>query len=219
MPDICLFHMPGACSGVAMIALEEAGLEYEDRVINIFAGEQRSASYLSVNPKGKVPALRFDGCVITEGAAILIFIDEQYPEGRLLPSGNAAQKAQYRSDLIWCSNTLHPLARSIMMPDRIAPGAPESARAVAIEQLRDILASSSGRFPEWWNGRDWSITDAYVAWCLGLAVLGGFDLASFPEVQSYLERAGRRDSAMRARSRERAGLADAGIRLPPGFSL
>ena len=54
MSRVVLYHTPGACSRLTLSALEEIGLMYEDQVVNIFSGEQRSPTYLAINPKGKV---------------------------------------------------------------------------------------------------------------------------------------------------------------------
>jgi glutathione S-transferase len=40
------------------IALEELGLPYEVRVVNVFAGEGQSAAFLALNPTGKIPVIR-----------------------------------------------------------------------------------------------------------------------------------------------------------------
>ena len=68
-----------------MNALEEAGFDYEDQVINIMNGEQKSPKYLAVHRSGKVPALQMDDQVITENASIIYFLHNQKPEAGILP--------------------------------------------------------------------------------------------------------------------------------------
>src|SRR5678815_2230933 len=55
-----LFHAWGSCSLAPLIALEEAGADYETVVISTRDGDQRRAEYLAINPKGRVPALVTD---------------------------------------------------------------------------------------------------------------------------------------------------------------
>jgi len=75
----------------AAIGLEEAGLRYEIRRVNLQFGEQRGPDFLALNPAGKVPVLvgsiaAFGGrFVLTQSNAILLFAESQVP-GRLLPA-------------------------------------------------------------------------------------------------------------------------------------
>lgn len=76
------------------IALEEAGLPYELRSVNVRAGEQKAADFQALNPNGKVPVLvDLDGpdgeLVLSESAAILVYIAEK--TGKLLPQGGAGR--------------------------------------------------------------------------------------------------------------------------------
>lgn len=65
-----LYTMPGTCSLSPNIAV--AWLDAPVEVQNIAYGDQKKPAYLAINPKGQVPALRFeDGDVLTEAAAIL----------------------------------------------------------------------------------------------------------------------------------------------------
>ncbi|CAM3087914.1 glutathione S-transferase N-terminal domain-containing protein [Vibrio rarus] len=59
--SLVLFYAPGACSGVTINAIEELGLECDYRRVDIASGEQKTKSYLEVNPFGKVPALVTEG--------------------------------------------------------------------------------------------------------------------------------------------------------------
>jgi len=80
-----LFHAWGSCSLAPMIALEEAGADYEVAVLSTRDGDQRRAEYLAINPKGRVPALVTDRGVLTENPAILAWIAQAYPDARLAP--------------------------------------------------------------------------------------------------------------------------------------
>ena len=68
-----LFYAPVACSLADHIALIEAGLRFEYERVDLKAKTTASgANFLSINPKGYVPALVLDGGeVITENPAVL----------------------------------------------------------------------------------------------------------------------------------------------------
>lgn len=53
---IVLYHSPNTRSSIALTLIEELGVPYELKTLNMKAGEQRGPAYLAVNPMGKVPA-------------------------------------------------------------------------------------------------------------------------------------------------------------------
>ena len=222
MTVIKLFHAPGACSRVTMTALEEAGAVFEDVMVNILAGDQKKPEYLAINPKGKVPAIVIDGQFVTENAAILILIDRLFPDAKLLPpaTGQIAA-AQVISDLVWCASGLHPLVRSIRMPNRLTNGDETSVRAKGVEQLAIQAAPIDMRLSRqpWYYGEAWAIMDVYIHWMFTTAAAGGFDLAPYPNIQDHAKRVRARESFQRVLAREMAALERAGVRLPPGISL
>ncbi len=82
-----LYYSPGACSLADHIALHEAGLSFEHEKVDLKAKRTESgADYLTVNPKGYVPALTLDsGESVTENIAILDWIAHQ--DTALKPAG------------------------------------------------------------------------------------------------------------------------------------
>ena len=75
-----LYTMPGTCALAPNIAV--AWLDAPIEVETMEHGDHKKDDYLSINPKGKVPALRFDdGDVLTEAAAILSYIGAEHGDG------------------------------------------------------------------------------------------------------------------------------------------
>ena len=69
------------------IALEELGLPYTLKVIDLTAGEQRTPAFLAINPNGRIPALidrEADDFAVFESGACLIYLAEK--TGRLMPT-------------------------------------------------------------------------------------------------------------------------------------
>ncbi|MGY8605989.1 glutathione S-transferase family protein [Gluconobacter cerinus] len=77
----------GNCLRVA-IALEEAGLPYQVRLLDLRQGNQRDPAHLALNPAGKVPTiidrLGEKDLILSQSNAILLYAAEVMP-GRLLP--------------------------------------------------------------------------------------------------------------------------------------
>ena len=81
-----LYHQDGTRSGAALLVLEEGGLEYDLRHIDITANEHRSEEFLAVNPRGLIPTLVTDsGEIICETAAIMMYLADRHRLAELAP--------------------------------------------------------------------------------------------------------------------------------------
>lgn len=216
--SIVLFFTPGTCSRVTLNALEELGLPFEARPIDIFKGAQRRPDYLAINPKGKVPALLVGEAVLTETPAILLWLHETHPAAGLIPGEDAVSRAQAFADIVWCSNTLHPLVRAVLMPQRMTLGDPDPVRAAALAQLTPELDLMQRRLGEnaWWFGADWSILDVYLAWITGMCIGAKVDMGRYGALLAHMGRVRERPGFRRALAREQDALDTAGIVLPGG---
>ena len=83
---LTLYFSPGACSTASHIGIEETGAAYIEKPILLMNQEQKTESYLKINPRGKVPALQVGDRVITENTAILTYLARQFPKAQLLPT-------------------------------------------------------------------------------------------------------------------------------------
>lgn len=91
------------------IALALKDLEASAVSLDLRAGEQRRAEFLSINPQGFVPTLVLDGGeTLSQSAAIIEYLDEMHPQPRLVPD-TALARARVRAltQLIICD--VHPL--------------------------------------------------------------------------------------------------------------
>jgi glutathione S-transferase len=64
--------------------LEEVGVPYDTEILD-YATTLKAEPYLSINPMGKVPAIRHKGKVVTEVAAICCYLADAFPEAGLAP--------------------------------------------------------------------------------------------------------------------------------------
>ncbi|CAN7102302.1 unnamed protein product [Brassica rapa subsp. narinosa] len=74
-----------SCAHRVRIALSLKGLEYEYIPVNLLKGEQSDPDFKKINPMGTVPALVDGDVVISDSLAIIMYLDEKYPEPPLLP--------------------------------------------------------------------------------------------------------------------------------------
>lgn len=87
------------------IALEELGLAYDLKTVNVRKGEQKEAAFVALNANAKVPVLVDDALVLTESAAILVYLAEK--SGKLLPSDGEA-RARVFEQLFFHASALSP---------------------------------------------------------------------------------------------------------------
>jgi glutathione S-transferase len=82
MSGYTLYWKPGSGSMVVEAALRMIGVAFDAVEVD----DTADTAFLALNPAGKVPVLKLAcGPVIAESAAILISLDDMFPEARLLP--------------------------------------------------------------------------------------------------------------------------------------
>jgi glutathione S-transferase len=75
--------------------LAELEAPYEMRVLDFEKREHKTPEYLAINPMGKVPAIVHRGVVVTETAAICIYLADEFPAAGLAPRIGDPQRGTY----------------------------------------------------------------------------------------------------------------------------
>ncbi len=169
------------------IALHWKGLSFETTPVNIVAGEQLEGPHLALNPHGRVPVMVADGAVLTQGPAILEWIEEVAPSPPLLPKdplGRARVRAM--AALVACDIT--PLQNLIVarelkthfdaQPDQTTAFV-SGFIARGLKALDAMVAEHGGGFC---HGDDVSLADLYLVTQLLGARRFGVDLALLPRL-------------------------------------
>ena len=178
----------GNCYKVKL-ALEQLALPYRWIEIDPSRGETRSLGFLAMNPNGKVPTLALeDGTHLAESNAILNYLAHGSP---LLPD-ERLQRARVLQWMFFEQYSHEPyiaVARSIV---RYHP--PDSPRRAELARLLErgnqaltVMERHLEREPFFAAGR-YSIADIALYAYTHSATDGGFDLAAYPAIRSWLER-------------------------------
>lgn len=167
MAQFTLYAAPGACSRVPLISLEEAGVEFDLKLVRFKKGDHKRPDYLAMHPAGKVPLLVTPEGPLTQNVAIARYLGHAFPT--LLPqAATAYADATITADLAFCADTLHPNVTRMRMPMFMVDGseAQASVKAKAFEAMHPLAKVVDRRLAEgtWWYGDSWSILDAYVYW-------------------------------------------------------
>ena len=92
---ITLYYHPYSRASTVVWMLEEVQRPYELRFVDLKKGEQKQDPVITLNPMGKVPVLVDGEAVVTEVAAIGLYLADRYALGSLAPEPNAPERAAY----------------------------------------------------------------------------------------------------------------------------
>ncbi len=196
-----LYYSPGACSLAPHISLREAGASFVLVRVDTTSGKTESGDDFSkVNPKGYVPALRLEnGEVLTEGAAVVQFIADRYPEANLAPVNGTIERARLQEHLNFIASELHK-AFSPLFNSAISQEAKQAASATVARRLDDIERHfADGR--SYLLGDRFTVADAHLFAVASWAGPTGIGLERWPNIASFIARVAARPSvqaAMRA---------------------
>ena len=90
------------------IALNLKGVDYQQRPVNLAAGEQKAGAYRAINPQGLVPLLEIDGHRISQSLAIIVYLDQTIADPPLMPR-DPADGAHVRAMAMSIACDIHPL--------------------------------------------------------------------------------------------------------------
>jgi glutathione S-transferase len=187
-----LFYAPHTCALASHIALEKAGADYEAVRIDFSKNEQRSAEYLRVNPKGRVPALLTDQGILTETPAILAFIAQSFPAAKLAPVNDPFAFAQVQAFNSYLCSTVHVAHAHRMRGYRWVddPAAIEAMKKKVPQSVGDcfeLIEREMLRGP-WVMGAAWTVCDAYLFTLAQWLEGDGVDLGRLPRVLDHRRR-------------------------------
>ena len=196
-----LYTAPGTCALASHIALREAGADFELVKLDFGAGQQQSAGYLAINPKGRVPALLTGEGVLTETPALLAFIAQRHPRASLAPASDDFAYARMQEFNSFLASTVHVAHAHKRRGARWAddPAAIEAMRAKVPQSMTACARLIEERLTgPWVLGEHYSVADGYLytisSWLEG----DGVDLARFPRIVDHHRRVGERPAVRQA---------------------
>jgi glutathione S-transferase len=174
----------------ALWGLKELDVDFEFVPVNLRAGDNRRPDFLRLNPAGKVPVLVDGDLVVTESAAIILYLAEKYPEKGLMPA-NLKQRAQvYRWMMFAVTELEQPLWRitrhTMLYPeDKRLPQDVALARQEFVTMAAILDRHLEGR--QFIVGDGITIADCVTAYLIDWANEQHL-IDDYPQLRSYLER-------------------------------
>ena len=168
-------------------ALEEMQLPFELVGMDHPAHDLSTEAYRRLSPFEQIPAVDDDGLVVSESAAILVYLAKK--SGRLIP-GDLAGEAQV---MRWCfaaMNSVEPPLLALMVLDWTADGSCRKHREFLVGWVNRVLTN----LERWLGGREFvatngfTVADILMAHVLSAGIKDERLVAPYPGIESYRDR-------------------------------
>jgi glutathione S-transferase len=198
-----LYFSPGACSLSPHITLRESGLEFDLERVDLKTKKTVTGEdYLSINPKGSVPALLMNNNeILTEGPAIVQYIADLAPNAKLAPAASTYERYRLQEWLNFISTEIHKGFSPLFK------GGSEEAKNTAIENLKkkfDLVEKHLSKSTHFILGDQFTVADAYLYTVLRWTNHFKIDLKDWPYIETYMATINAREGVQAALKAEEA---------------
>lgn len=166
----------------------ELGLAYDAVPVDFAKGEQRSESFLKINPMGQVPALSEGDFHLAESMAICSFLIDR--AGSDLGGQTPQERAVAWQWSLWAMLNPQPHLSTLASPawtkQPLAPAAEAAAKQGAAKYLGILQTHLAGR--PFVAGNRFTVGDINVASSLAYAAYSNYDLSPYPAITAWLGR-------------------------------
>jgi glutathione S-transferase len=174
----------------ALWSLKELDADFEFVSVNLLAGEHQRPDFLALNPAGKLPVLIDGDLVLTESAAIVLYLVEKYREKGLLPTDLEARAQVYRWLMFAVTELEQPLWR-ITKHSMLYPEDKRLPQDIAL--ARADFAAMASVLDRHMEGRQFIVGDSITAAdCVTAYVIDWANehhlIDGCPNLRAYLDR-------------------------------
>lgn len=209
MANLTFYTNPMSRGRIARWMLEEVGAAY-DTVYLSYGDTMKDDEYLSINPMGKVPAIKHGDTVVTECAGICAYLADAFPAASLAPP--PTQRGDYYRWMFFAAGPVESATMNKAM-NISSEGHEQMAGYGDFETTRSTLIKAvSG--PSFICGEQFTAADVYV----GSQVAWGLQFGTIPAdpaLEAYRDRVHARPAFARATEIDDAAMAEHGPKMPP----
>ncbi len=195
MGELVFYTNPMSRGQIVRWMLEEVGQPYETQLLD-YASSMKAEPYLSINPMGKVPAIRHDGKVVTECAAICAYLATAFPEAGLGPRRD--EMADYYRWMFFAAGPVEQAVTDKAMGFLPTEDQGRMAGYGSFDRVVEVLDRQIGS-RSYVCGDRFTAADVY----LGSQIIWGLQFKTLPQRDSfaaYAERLTAREAYQRARA-------------------
>ena len=197
--SVVLYHHPFSRAANVVWMLEEVGVPYQLRYVDIMKGEQKGPEVLALNPMGKLPTLTDGDAVVTESAAIALYLGDRYSYCKLAPKVDDPRRATYLRWSFFAPSVIEPGA----MAKRSAWEFKEGQAGWGSYQARVAADESAVAGRDYILGADFSMADCIFGGMLRFMLMTKM-LEASPTFTAYTERLAARPALQRAEAKNNA---------------
>jgi glutathione S-transferase len=193
-----LYISPGTCSMASNIALHEAGIQFEVSKVDKRTKRVDGVDFLTINPKGYVPALLLDnGQLLTENVVVLQYIADLNPAAKLAPAAGTMERYRLQEWLSFINSELHKSFTPLFSTEA-TEDTKTYARNYLAKRLAYVVTALGDR--KYLLGDQFTVADAYLFTVLGWGSHVGVDIG--PQLKSYVDRVRARPHVIEAMTAE-----------------
>jgi glutathione S-transferase len=193
-----LFYHPGACSLSPHIVALEAGIELQlVKVVDLQTRiTEGGLDFLTINPKGYVPALQLDdGEVITEGIVIVQYLADQKATSGLAPASGTLGRYRLQEMLGYINSEIHMAYVPLFFPATSA--ALRDEKIAYLHKRYQLIEQRLGSHP-FLVGDQFTAADAYLFTVTSWADRLKVDLSQFSKLRAFQKRVAARPAVQSA---------------------
>ncbi|MEG1090861.1 MAG: glutathione S-transferase family protein [Acinetobacter sp.] len=190
-----LYNNPQSRGLTLLPLLKELQIEDQIEQVEVAYEHMHQQAYTRINPMGKVPCLVDQEIVISEMAAIFIYLADKYSDKGLAPALDDPKRGAYLKWMFFCHG---PFTEYIDIKNlQVSPeNIEKNRRSLSFGNeaaVFDFLKQGIGQASPYLLGEKVSAADLYVAYCLIFAISAKI-LPPFDEFKPFLQQMARRDS-------------------------
>jgi glutathione S-transferase len=185
---ITIYGSPRSSAGRCIWTLEEAGIAYTLKDVDMKNKEHKSEAYLKINPMGKVPAMIDGDVTLFESMAINYYIAEKYKKELL--GTNDGEKGLAMQWSFWATAELQPpiieiFIQKVFMPDDKRDQSIIENNLKKIPSLLSVL-NNSLKEKKYLSGSQFTIGDINTASVVSICPMIGINFTDYPNIKSWL---------------------------------
>ncbi|PZQ47768.1 MAG: glutathione S-transferase [Rhodovulum sulfidophilum] len=195
-PKVTLYFAPRSRASRALWLLEELGVPYELRVLDLTRADQKTDELLALNPMGKVPIVTLDGHPIWETTAITAHLCDVFPEAGLAPKIGTPARADYYRWLSFGTGVMEPAFMDLVKKHEVNT---RQAGWGDFASVKRAIAAGLEKGP-WLLGDRFTGADLVTGGTLDFFTMWAADqFADIPGLDAYLKRLRARPALRKAR--------------------
>jgi glutathione S-transferase len=191
---INLYGSARSSAGRCIWALEEAGVPFTLKEVDMKNKEHKSAEYLKINPMGKVPAMIDGDVTLFESMAINYYIADTYKKELL--GTTALEKGLSMQWSFWATSELQPPIIEVFIQKVFIPEDKRDHNVIEknLNKIPDLLTVLDNALAnkKYLAGNQFTIGDINTASVVSICPMMGVDLGAYKNIKNWMAAIGDR---------------------------